>query len=172
MCIRLLVFLVLAFSVIEHASSQPSPSPYPNAVSWARQRFACSDGYTQGTCDHQMAVLRTILTRFKSERAGGWTWVLVRSDEWDRIKKARGLTSASPAFTVLSLRQTFFEEALLSPVPRRTPELMEVWGRSIDELLVLAVSHELGHAICKETDEKRADTYGAQLRAGEEIACR
>ena len=34
----------------------------------------------------------------------------------------------------------------------------------LDQLLIFAVAHELGHALCQETDEARAKAYADQLR--------
>ena len=38
-------------------------------------------------------------------------------------------------------------------------------------LLELAISHELGHALCHEPDEYRADDYGRELRGGRILSC-
>jgi hypothetical protein len=38
-------------------------------------------------------------------------------------------------------------------------------------LLDLAVTHELGHAICHDQDERRADDYGRDLREKKPVAC-
>jgi len=40
-----------------------------------------------------------------------------------------------------------------------------------DALLDLAVTHELGHAICQDQDERRADDYGRGLREKKPVAC-
>ena len=33
-------------------------------------------------------------------------------------------------------------------------------------LVELAITHEMGHGLCQEKDERRADDYGKELRAG------
>jgi hypothetical protein len=83
-----------------------------------------------------------------------------------------GMDPNSPAFTALDQRETFFEEALASPVPERRAELIRQWSLSMDDLLNLAVTHELRHALCNERDERKADHYGEQLRTGEAIECK
>jgi hypothetical protein len=54
----------------------------------------------------------------------------------------------------------------------RSAELIKHWSSSIDELLQLAVTHEMGHALCNEEDEHRADANGRVLRAGGKLQCR
>jgi hypothetical protein len=71
----------------------------------------------------------------------------------------------------LELRETFLEEALFVHHPERTAELMKEWQRSIPQLLELAVSHELGHALCEETNEAAADRFGEELRNGLSPRC-
>ena len=78
--------------------------------------------------------------------------------------------SDSSAFTILEKRQTFLE-ALFNPRPDRARTLLAKWRRPLDELMPFAVAHELGHALCKDVDEKRADEYGAQLRDSGTVRC-
>ena len=35
----------------------------------------------------------------------------------------------------------------------------------------LAITHEMGHGICQEKDERRADDYGKELREGKVPDC-
>ena len=64
------------------------------------------------------------------------------------------------------------EKALVSPVTTRRVELVRQWSMGMDDLLKLAVSHELGHALCNEKNEKKADAYGEQLRQGQPVQCK
>jgi hypothetical protein len=48
---------------------------------------------------------------------------------------------------------------------------MEEWQRSMPKLLELAVSHELGHALCAEPNEAAAIRFGKELRNGGSPAC-
>ena len=135
------------------------------------QHFVCNVGYTPAQCHAQMTILRDRLAQYPTSRLGDWTWVLVRSQDWNRLKRQMELDPDSPAFSSLSRRQTFFEEALVAPVPGRSAELIVHWQSSMGDLLTLAVTHELGHALCAESDERKADRYGALLRAGTEVRC-
>ena len=76
----------------------------------------------------------------------------------------------SPAFTILDKRQTFLEEALFGPTSIAAGSS---W-RSIaplDQLLYVAITHELGHAICHEVDELKAIEYANQLRNTGRVLC-
>src|SRR5262249_31017368 len=115
--------------------------------------------------------LRAALDRYHAETVGPWTWVLVKSEDWKPIVQSfRGNTN-SPAFTVLEKRETFLEEALFVQVPDRSIELLQTWSVPLDKLLSLAVTHELGHAMCHDLDEARADLFGRMLRSGSKGNC-
>jgi Zn-dependent peptidase ImmA (M78 family) len=51
-------------------------------------------------------------------------------------------------------------------------ELIKQWSLSMDDLLNLAVTHELGHALCNERNERKADANGEQLRKGQPVQCK
>lgn len=40
-----------------------------------------------------------------------------------------------------------------------------------DQFLDLAVTHELGHAMCGESDEIKAERFGRELRQGKMAVC-
>ena len=142
------------------------------AVAPAPQRFVCNTGYSIEQCHVQMAVLRSLLSRYGGALVGEWTWILVKSDDWKAILLQHRMDPDSPAFTVLDRRETFFEEALVNPVTVRRIELVRKWSLGIDDLLALAVTHELGHALCNEKSERKADGYGEELRRGEVVVCK
>lgn len=142
-----------------------------NAEAIPKQRFVCNTGYSVPDCIRQISALRETLNPFNSERLGAWTWVLVKSADWKVILLSRGLNPDSPAFTVLQKRQTFLEEALFVWVPNRSAELLRFWSVPLDKLLELALTHELGHAICNLQDEHLADNFGKQLREGRNPEC-
>jgi hypothetical protein len=116
--------------------------------------------------------LEALLDRYGADRLGDWTWVLVKSDDWKELQRQHRMDPDSPAFTVLDRRETFFEEALVWPLTVRRIELVRKWSLGMDDLLKLAVTHELGHALCNEKNEKKADEYGEELRRGEAIECK
>jgi hypothetical protein len=160
---------------IQLATSQVLPAEdfgKAESISGNRQHFVCNIGYSIQKCHEQMSVLRPLLAKYGADRLGGWTWVLVKSEDWKSLQQLHGMDPSSPAFSFLSRRQTFFEEAIVTPVPGRSGELIREWSRSIDELRDLAVKHELGHALCKERNERKADAYGQQLRQDQSVICK
>jgi hypothetical protein len=60
---------------------------------------------------------------------------------------------------------------LLVPKPRRQIELLDIWHIPFDQFLEFAITHELGHAFCDESDERRADRAGERLRGGSINPC-
>ena len=147
----------------------------PNVVQPATltgQEFHCHTGYPLAQCRKDILQLKNMLMHYPVERLGHWTWVLVRSQDWKAISRTLQLNPMSPAFSALEPRETFLEEALFAHDPQRTAELMGEWQRSMPNLLEIAVSHELGHAFCAETNEAAADHFGDELRTGLSPACR
>ena len=166
------LFLILA---VQLAASQTVPLTNPakgDIPQSAPQHFVCNTGYSAQQCHEQMSVLRPLLDRYGAGGLGDWTWVLVKSDDWKALQRQHRMDPDSPAFTVLDRRETFFEEALVSPVTTRRVELVRQWSLGMDELLRLAVTHELGHALCNEKNERKADAYGEELRKGQPVQCK
>jgi hypothetical protein len=134
-------------------------------------RFHCNTGYTERDCDVQLGILRRVLGAMDLTPLGEWTWVLVKSDDWKPILLRVDRDPDSPAFTILEKRQTFLEEALFNPRPDRARTLLAKWRMPLDELLPFSVGHELGHALCEEVDEKKANEHGAQFRDTGTVRC-
>jgi hypothetical protein len=135
------------------------------------QHFVCNIGYSLSKCQADMAVLRKTLAKYPASELGEWTWVLVRSADWKYIVMSRGLDPDGPAFTYLPKRETFIEEALVARVPQRAGELMVRWGMSADDLLELAVTHELAHVLCNESSEAKANRAARTLLSGKPLSC-
>lgn len=134
------------------------------------QHFVCT-GYTLEKCLKVIPVLRKVLQKYPAHDLGEWTWILVRSEDWKRLVEPRGLNPDSPAFTYYDGKETFFEEALLTPVPARSARLMVAWGMSTGQLLDFAVTHELAHSLCNERDEAAAERVARLLRLGAPPSC-
>jgi hypothetical protein len=132
----------------------------------------CSQNYDQRKCKMHTATLLRELRRYPVEKLGQWSFVLASTEEWRDMVRSLAGKPGSPAFTIVERRTTVFEEALFSAPADRRADLIRMFNTSGDDLLGLAVSHELGHAICAETDEHRADDYGRDLRAGKLPVCR
>jgi hypothetical protein len=162
-----LLFVTTVISVIGLALTNTAA----NADATPKQKFVCNTGYSVPECIRQLSTLREALKPYQPERLGEWTWVLVKSADWKVILLSRGLNPDSPAFTVLEKRQTFLEEALFVRVPNRSSELLRFWSVPLDKMLDLAVTHELGHAVCNMQDERIADSFGKQLRDGQNPEC-
>ena len=93
------------------------------------------------------------------------------SEDWQSLMKKLHIDERSPAFTAIEARQSFLEGALFLPKTARTDELVRNLGVPVDQLLTVAVSHELGHAICGAEDEAIAKRVSGQLRSGAHIDC-
>jgi len=157
-------------SLVASLPSQPRTTSVPNRPPQSQQ-FVCSVGITLEKCRQEMLVLRRVLANYPSSDLGEWTWVLVRSENWRLILRARGLNAGIPALTALDARTTFFEEALVAGPIGRVFELMDIWRLGRDSLLDLAVRHELGHALCTEENEWKADRVARLLEQRQPVAC-
>lgn len=155
--------LVASLFLVEAGQTPPIAAP--------TFHFICDSGYNQADCTAQVNQLGGILVRMDLSPLGDWTWVLVRSQDWRPILRRVGRDPKSPAFTILDKRQIFLEEALFNAAPARARELLEAWRMPLDELRTFAVTHELGHALCQETDEARANAYAEQLRSTGKVTC-
>jgi hypothetical protein len=136
------------------------------------QHFICHTGFTAEQCQLRMTILRKVLDRYHSDRLGQWDWVLVRTNDWRALLSGRGFDTASPAFTYLPRNETFFDEALTIRDSVRGVELTKLWRMSVEDLLDKAVRHELGHALCRETDELKARLLEDEFRFGAPVVCK
>ena len=150
--------------------SQPRTAGEPYLPTPA-QKFVCNTGYSQAKCDDQVLVLRKALANYPVAQLGNWTWILVRSEDWKAILRSRSLDPDSPAFTYYPKRETFFDEALVTRVPVRSPELLLKWNMDREGLLDLAIRHELGHALCNEPDERNAERVAKLLEQRKPVSC-
>lgn len=136
-----------------------------------RQHFVCNIGYTLKQCQEAMDVLRKVLAKYPTADLGEWTWILVRSEDWRRILQDRGFSPNNPAFSILPHRETFLEGALVTKASIRGAQLSRIWSMALENLLDLAVRHELGHALCNERNEAQADRIAAMLQKKKPISC-
>jgi hypothetical protein len=151
-------------------ASQPRTAGEPIRSAPAQQ-FVCNTGYTQKQCDAEMVVLRKVLAKYPAAQLGTWTWVLVRSEDWKPILQSRGLHPDIPALSDLGQRTTFIEEALMGQASVRASHLIERWDMNIDRLLDFAVAHELGHTLCNEKDERKANRVAGLLEQRKPVSC-
>jgi hypothetical protein len=137
-----------------------------------RQRFVCHVGYTLQECQIASTVLREALGRYPVDALGEWTWVLVRTEDWKQILSERKFDSNNPAFSYLPKRETFLDGALVVRTSIRGVELSAIWHMPIEDLLDLAIRHELAHALCDDRDETKADRAAIALKNGTPLSCR
>ena len=133
-------------------------------ASSAGQEFLCAHPYSIVECESQIALLQAALRKYDTRSLRNWTWILVHSEDWRQITSLLHLNPSSPAFSHLEQHRTFLDEALLVLKPKRQLELMERWNLTVDKLLDLTVTHELGHALCQEADETKAEHFAERLR--------
>jgi len=135
------------------------------------QQFFCYAGLDHQECSQNIARLRTELVRYSADLPRDWSWVIVGSEDWQPLVHNLHLDGRSPAFTAMAERETFLEGALFLPKSARTDELVRNLGVTANQLLTLAVSHELAHALCRGGDEAIANRVSYELRTGEKIDC-
>jgi hypothetical protein len=167
----LILFQALFLSSVRAQSDYHLPIVLPTVGGFLGQRFLCAKPYSISECDKEVVILQVALRRYPIEALGPWTWVLVRSEDWKPILTRVQMDPNSPAFSILERRQTFLEEALLVANPKRQVELLNRWNIPFDKFLDFAISHELGHAFCSESDEIRAERLGQGLRKGKGPVC-
>ena len=136
------------------------------------QHFVCSTGYSLTECQAEIAVLRKTLAKYPAAELGEWTWVLVRSVDWKRFLMPHGIDPDSPAVTYLPKRETFIEEALVAEVPQRSWDLVVRWQMNTEDLLKLAVAHELAHVLCNEPSEAKTNRAARTLLDGKPLSCK
>ena len=157
-----LLFLGLSDLIAVPASAQhPTPGP----------RFVCHTDYTPKECEAAVATLRRTLAFYSASVPADWTWVLVRTEDWKRLLLDRGFDPDNPAFTYFPKRETFLDGALLAKVSTRGVQLSLAWHMPIEELLDLALRHELVHALCNDRNETRANLGAVALKNGTALHC-
>jgi hypothetical protein len=164
-CLLSVVTLCGAYPLATAASQ----SAHVNSL--VTQQFFCYAGLDHNECLQNIARLQAELLRYSADLPRHWRWVIVGSEDWQSLVLKLHVDPRTPAFTAVKARQSFLEGALFSPRPARTDELLKNFGVTGNQLLTIAVSHELGHAICNGEDEKIAKRVSDQLRSGAKIDC-
>jgi hypothetical protein len=135
------------------------------------QEFFCRAGYDPQECEQRIAQLKAVLIQYPADAPKNWRWVIVPSEDWQPLVKELRLDRESPAFSAITERETFLEDALFFAHPGRTNQLVRHFGIPFDQLLSVAVGHELGHAICHGGSEAIANRAAEQLRTGKHPDC-
>ena len=133
--------------------------------------FSCTTDYDPSQCLTSVALLARVLERYPTEKMGQWTFVLAGSARWKQTIKELGGDTESPAFSELDARVTVFKEELFETVDSRQAMVARRFGLPPGSILDYAVTHEMGHAICGESQENLANKYGSDLRRGISPMC-
>jgi hypothetical protein len=144
----------------------PANGSTPNTV-----QFLCSQKYDRAECVKDASALRQAIAPYPVQLLGSWSFVLVPADDWKALVRGQGGDPVSPAFSMLDQRLTLLDGSLFVASAGRNKELLQRFSMIGPDLLDLAVTHEMGHGICQEKDERRADDYGRELRGGKVPDC-
>lgn len=144
---------------------QPLPESQPDT-----HHLSCSSGYDRQECEEHLAKLKTVLVQYPIDRLKGWDWIVVSSEEWQPLLRRLHLNSRSIAFSSVEQHTVVFEEAIFLR-GERTEKLAHNLRVPIDQLISMAVSHELGHILCHDGNEEAADRVAEQLRKGKHYEC-
>jgi hypothetical protein len=152
------------FYRVEHAANDATP---------ATIHFFCSQGYDTEDCRHDVAALRKALQPYSLKLLGEWSFYLVLAPDWKPLARGHGGPAVSPAFSLLLGRATVMDRSLFSGTAERNLEMQKWSGMPVGPGFVdVAVTHELGHAICQEKNERLANEYGRELREGKIPHCK
>ena len=144
----------------------PANGATPNTI-----QFLCSQKYDKTECVKDATALRKAIAPYPLQLLGAWSFVLVPADDWKALVRSQGGDPVSPAFSMLDQRATLLDSSLFSPSAGRNKELMQRFSLMGAPLVELALTHEMGHGICQEKDERSADNYGKDLRDGKVPVC-
>ena len=134
-------------------------------------QFFCTKDYDRQDCLKDSIALRHALAPYPLNRLGAWSFVLAPSYGWKNLVHSLGGNPKSPAFSIIEQHTTVLERSLFSATPSRSKDLLLAFGVIGSSLLDLAVTHELGHGICQEMDERRADDHRRELRQTKTVDC-
>jgi len=135
------------------------------------QLFKCDRKITLSQCRQDVIKLKPVLERYGANQLGEWKWVLVSSQEWELVLASRGISPNVPALTAVAARTTFFDDTLIEGSTGRLSQLMDAWNLSRNDLLDLAVRHELSHAFCQDDNEQRAVRNESLLEKNQPLVC-
>ena len=170
--VGLLTILFLACGTVQGQSLRVlSVEIHGGQRSSAAIQFYCTERYSRTACQNDIPILNQKLGHYSLDKLGPWTFVLASSGEWESIMSQLNLPVDSPVFSALKGHITVISQALFSGPADRRAELERLFRVPLDQLLDLAITHELGHAFCQELDEGKSTVYGEQLRAGLRPSC-
>ena len=119
----------------------------PNAI-----QFLCSQKYDRAECVKDATVLRQAMSPYPTQLLGAWSFVLVPADDWKSLVRGQGGDPVSPAFSMFDQRVTLLDGSLFVASANRNKELLQHFAKVGPALVDLAITHEMGHAICQENE--------------------
>jgi hypothetical protein len=134
-------------------------------------QFFCTNNYDTQACMKDSVALRHALAPYPLERLGRWSFLLVPANDWRTLVLGLHGNPVSPAFSIIDQRIIVLESSLFTATPTGDMNLLRTFGVIGGALLDLAVTHELGHAICQDQNQRRADNYGRELRLTKTVDC-
>jgi hypothetical protein len=143
----------------------------PNGLTPDTLQFSCRQVYDRTECVKDATALRQAMAAYPVQPLEQWSFVLVPADDWKTMVRSQGGDPVSPAFSILDQRATLLDSSLFVGSATRNKELLDRFGMIGPALLDLAITHEMGHALCQEKNERRADDYGKELREGKIPGC-
>jgi hypothetical protein len=161
---RVLAALACYLQFSPPASPQIVNLPVLEQFRTHHQRFSCTMEYPSVKCVRDLQRLLLLLEKYNASSLGEWQWVVVSRSEWKPFCISLGVDFTPPAMTSFLDRQTFLDEALFHLDLTRANEFLHKFGVPWNELLPLALTHELGHAVCRDTAEARAEFFAGKLR--------
>jgi hypothetical protein len=144
----------------------PAGGSPPNSI-----QFLCSQKYDRVECLKDATALHAAIVQYPVQLLGDWSFVLVPADDWKGLVRSQGGDPVSPAFSMLDQRLTVLDQSLWSAPAVRSKELLQRFGVLGPALVNLAITHEMGHGICQDKNERHADDYGKQLREAKFLDC-
>jgi len=170
--IWILIAVLFAACAAQTQNLMIVPAPVmPDSTISKNIQFLCTQHFEQAECVKDATALRQAMVRYPMQLLGTWAFVVVPADDWKALVRSQGGDPVSPAFSMLDQRATLLDSSLFVGTAVRNKELMERFGMIGAALVDLAVTHEMGHAICQEKNERRADDYGKELREGKTPDC-
>lgn len=133
--------------------------------------FLCAEGYGRDTCAADVKLLLGLLRVYPIADLGHWSFVLVSERQWQPLLNGLRHDPEFEAFSLLDQRVTVFESRLFQTNPQEAERTLEKYGVLGDAMLRLAVTHELGHALCLEKDERKAEENRRRLMEGRKLEC-
>ena len=172
MKLRLLIVILSATCATHTQSVRAVPvhldatASIPSAI-----HFFCTNSYDSQACLKDSVALRYALASYPLKRLGTWSFLLVPVDDWRTLMRGLHLDPASPAFSNIDHHIIVLESSLITSSPIRDKNLLRTFGMIGNTLLDLVVTHELGHSICQDGDERRAEDHARELRRTKTVNC-